>query len=148
MIYLDANVFIYAFFKPKNEEELSERIKWSKKEARKIINAIDNEEEQYYISLIQLSETVNILKNAMSWKKLREFILGLISNERVKILDVHKNLYINAVDKIGEYEMDSNDTSAYLIMKKNDIKKIYTFDKHFENFSDIECLPNIPDNLK
>ncbi|TXT53774.1 MAG: PIN domain protein [Promethearchaeota archaeon] len=148
MIYLDANVFVYAFSKPKTEQNLSEKIKWCKKEAAKIINDIDNEKEQYYISLIQLSEIVNILKYAMSWKELREFILGLISNDKVKILDVYKNLYINAVDKMGDYNMDSNDISAYLIMKKNNIKKIYTFDKHFRDFSDIECLPKIPDNIK
>lgn len=133
--------------KPKNEEKLSEKIKWCKKEARKIINAIDNEEEQYYISLIQLSEIVNILKNAMTWKELRKFVLGLISNDKVNILDVYKNLYINAVDKIVDYNMDSNDISAYIVMKKEGINKIYSFDKYFKDFSDIECLPKIPDNL-
>ncbi|MBN1801852.1 MAG: hypothetical protein JW891_10120 [Candidatus Lokiarchaeota archaeon] len=86
MIYLDANIFIYAFFKPKKGKVLSEKIKWCKNEAKSIISSIDAEEKQYCISLIQLSEVINLLKNAMNWDSLQEFVMGLISNNAIEVI--------------------------------------------------------------
>ena len=144
MIYLDANIFIYAYFKPKKGKALSDKVKWYKEESKKIIQKINEEENTYCISLIQLSEVVNLLKNAMSWEELQVFIMGLISNKSIEIVEIKKMLYINAINKITEFNMDANDISAYLIMKEKKIKKIYTFDRHYENFPDITCLPQIP----
>ncbi|MFO8018993.1 MAG: type II toxin-antitoxin system VapC family toxin [Promethearchaeia archaeon] len=147
MIYLDANLFIYAYFKPKKGKELSKKIQWCKQEAKKIVEKINDEENNYCISLIQLSEVVNLLKNVMSWENLRTFIMGLYSNKSIEIADISRMLYLNASDKMGEYYMDSNDISAYLIMKKKKIEKIYTFDRHFEKLPEIKCLPKIPDKF-
>ena len=147
MIYLDANIFIYAYFKPKKGKALSNKLKWCKEEAKKIVQKINEEENNYCISLIQLSEVVNLLKNIMSWENLQEFIMGLISNKAVEITEVSKMLYINAVNKMTEYNMDSNDISAYLLMKEKNIKEIYTFDQQYEDLPDITCLPQIPKEL-
>ncbi|KKM82334.1 hypothetical protein LCGC14_1320690 [marine sediment metagenome] len=147
MIYLDANIFIYAYFKPKKGKGLSDKIKWCKEEAKKIVEKINEEKNNYCISLIQLSEVVNLLKKVMSWENLKEFIMGLISNKSVEIIEISKMLYINAVNKMIEYNMDSNDISAYLLMKEKNIKEIYTFDQQYENIPDITCLPQIPKEL-
>jgi len=147
MIYLDANIFIYAYFKPKKGKSLSYKLKWCKEEAKKIVQKINEEENNYCISLIQLSEVVNLLKNIMSWENLQEFIMGLISNKSVEIIEVKKMLYINAVNKMSEYKMDSNDISAYLLMKEKNIKEIYTFDQKYNDLPDINCLPQMPKEL-
>ncbi len=147
MIYLDANIFIYAYFKPKKGKPLSNKMKWCKEEAKKIVQKINEEENNYCISLIQLSEVVNLLKNVMSWENLQEFIMGLISNKSIEIIEVSKMLYINAVNKMTEFKMDSNDLSAYLLMKEKNIKEIYTFDQQYENLPDITCLPQMPKEL-
>ncbi len=148
MIYLDANIFIYAYFKPKKEKSLSNRIKWCKEEAKKIVQKINEDIGDYCISLIQLSEVVNLLKNVMSWDTLQELIMGLISNKSVEIIEVKKMLYINAVNKMTDYNMDSNDISAYLLMKERNIKEIYTFDQQYDHLPDIACLPQLPKELK
>jgi len=148
MIYLDANIFIYAFFKPKKGKVLSDKIKWCKQEAKKILEKINKEENNYCISLIQLSEVVNLLKGVMPWENLQKFIMGFISNKTIEIKEISKLTYITAVDKITMYNMDSNDISAYLVMKEKKIRKIYTFDRHFENFPDIICLPEFPKKFK
>ena len=148
MIYIDANIFIYAYFKPKKGVVLSEKIKWCKKEAKRIVKSMNEEENSYCISLIQLSEVVNLLKTVMSWEDLQKFIMGLFSNSSIEITEMTKMIYINAVNKMVEYNMDSNDISALLLMKEKDINKIYTFDRHFENIPDIICLPQIPEKLK
>ena len=147
MIYLDANIFIYAYFKPKKGKSLSNKLKWCKEEAKKIVQKINEEDSDYCISLIQLSEVVNLLKNVMSWENLQEFIMGLISNKSIEIIEVSKMLYINAVNKMTEYNMDSNDLSAYLLMKEKNIKEIYTFDQKYKDLPDITCLPQIPKEL-
>ena len=147
MIYLDANLFIHAYYKPKKGKILSPKVKWIKEEAKKIIQKINDEEGEFCISLIQLSEIVNLLKSAMSWEQLKQFLMGLISNNAIEIVEISRLLYINAIDKITKYNMDANDISAYLIMKEKNINQIYTFDKHFQNFGDINCLPETPDEF-
>lgn len=148
MIYIDSNIFIYAYFKPKKGKVLSDKIKWCKGEAKKIIQNINKEENSYSISLIQLSEVVNLLKSAMTWEKLQKFIMGLISNKAIRIVEMSKLMYIHAITKMEDYKMDANDISAYLLMKENNIKEIYTFDSHFESLSGILCLPRIPEKFQ
>jgi len=148
MIYLDANIFVYAFFKPKKGKILSDKIKWCKKEAQNIIRDINEEKNNYCISLIQISEVVNFLKNAMSWENLKTFLMALISNASIEIAEVPKMTYLNAIDKMTEYKMDSNDISAYIIMKEKGVKEIYTFDRKFEQFPGVTCLPPIPEHFQ
>ncbi len=147
MIYLDANVFIYAYWKPRRED-LSPKTKWVKEKSKEIIRKLNDGYQgtiEYCISLVQLVEVVNILKYAMSWTQLKEFLWGLFSNQSIEILDVSQFLYLNAIDKITEFEMDPNDISAYLIMKEKNITVIYTFDENFRKRIDINCLPEMPD---
>jgi predicted nucleic acid-binding protein len=148
MRYLDANIFIYAYFKQKKEKLLSDKIKWCKQEAKRIIDEINKEENTYCISLIQLSEVVNLLKGVMSWKNLHNLLRGLISNNSIEVVEMSKLMYINAINKIMDLNIDSNDISAYLLMKEKNIKEIYTFDRDYEAFPDIICLPLIPKEFK
>ena len=83
MIYIDANIFIYAYFKPKKGKDLSDKLKWCKEEAKKIVQKINDEESTYCISLIQISEVVNLLKNVMSWKDLQAFIFNPKDADRI-----------------------------------------------------------------
>ncbi len=147
MIYLDANIFIHAYYKLKKGKILSSKVKWIKEEAKKIIQKINDEEGEFCTSLIQLSEIVHLLKTVMSWEQLKQFLMGLISNNAIEIVEVSKLMYINAIDKITKYNIDANDISAYLIMKEMNINQIYTVDKHFRNFGDINCIPKIPDEF-
>ena len=148
MRYLDANIFVYAYFKQKKEKIVSDKIKWCKQEAKRIIDEINKEENTYCISLIQLSEVVNLLKGIMSWKNLHDFLIGLISNKSIEIAEMSKLMYITAINKIQDFNIDSNDISAYLLMKEKNIKEIYTFDRDYEAFPDIICLPLIPKEFK
>jgi len=148
MIYLDANLFIYAYYKSKKGKNLTPKIQWMKEEAKKIILKIDKHDGEFCISIIQLAEIVNLLKQAMSWEALRQFLLGIISNNSIEIIEVSNLMYINSIDKITKYNMDSNDISAYLIMKEKGVNQIFTFDKHFQKLKDIRCLPQFPKKFK
>ncbi len=116
--------------------------------AKKIILKIDKQDGDFCISIIQLAEIVNLLKYVMSWDALRQFLLGIISNNSIEIIEVSNLMYINSIDKITKYNMDSNDISAYLIMKEKGVNQIFTFDKHFRKLKDIKCLPQFPNKFK
>jgi predicted nucleic acid-binding protein len=150
MIYLDANVFLFAFIHPK-KKTLSAKTKWCKQQAKRIVeelNASDSEYPLYCISLIQLSEITNILKKHFSQRELHEILFGLYCNPNIEIVEVSYSDYLNAIEKMNEYDLDANDLSAYIIMKKKKISQIYTFDDGFRNLKDIDCLPFMPENLK
>ena len=146
MIFFDTNIYVYAFFKP-GDKKLTAKIKWMKNQAKKIIKKIDDEEIKVCISLLQLSELVNIFKQKMNWIKLKGFLWNIVSNNSIEIVEISKLLYFNAIDKITEMFMDSNDITSYLIIKNRKINQIFTFDKHFRKLEDIECLPIIPEKF-
>jgi predicted nucleic acid-binding protein len=118
--YLDANVFIYAYSKPRKGKKLSDKIKWFKREAKKIIKILNYETNSFCISKIQFSEVVNLLKGVMNWQKLQMLIMGLISNNSLEIMEMKKLMYINAVEKMKEFVKDANDISAYLLMREKE----------------------------
>ncbi|MHA1673945.1 MAG: type II toxin-antitoxin system VapC family toxin [Promethearchaeota archaeon] len=144
MYYLDTNIYFFAFYKTKKGQILTPKVQWMKYQAQSIIRRIDDGELQVCISLLQLSELANIFKSRMNWTRLRQFLWNMISNDGITVLEVSKMLYINAIDKIPEMNMDSNDNTSYLLMKEHDIGIIYSFDKHFRNLTDIKCLPEFP----
>jgi predicted nucleic acid-binding protein len=148
MIYLDANIFIYAYWKPRREI-LPPKTVWMKAEAKKIIELMNDTKgnDRYCISLIQLAEVVNILKIAFSWEKLQQFTWSIFSNRKIEVVTITTEQYMNAVSKISEFGMDSNDISIYLIMKEKKLTMIYTFDEHFKAFTDIERLPTFPEKF-
>ena len=74
MRFLDANVFIYAYYKSKRE--LSDKQKEMKEHAKEIIKRI-NEGEDVITTVIHLSEVSNILKKALGFDDL--LLLGLYS---------------------------------------------------------------------
>ena len=59
MRFLDANVFIYAYYKPKRK--LTERQKEMKERSKEIIRKI-NEGEDVITTVVHLSEVTNIIK--------------------------------------------------------------------------------------
>ncbi len=84
MIYVDANIFIHAYWKPR-KTNLSPKTQWAKAEAKKIVTKINDKSGSFCISLIQLTEIANILKTAMTWEQLKLFLWGVISNPSIEI---------------------------------------------------------------
>ncbi|MGQ4891225.1 MAG: type II toxin-antitoxin system VapC family toxin [Candidatus Njordarchaeia archaeon] len=140
MHFLDANIFIYAFYKPKRK--LNPKEEKMKKQAKNIIQKILNGEEAV-TSVIHISEITNILKHALSIQELNKILLTLLTLPTLKIVDVTKELYIKATLLADEIGMEPNDALAITIMRDIGIKKIYTFDKDFDRVKNIERDPKI-----
>jgi predicted nucleic acid-binding protein len=141
MKFLDANIFIYAYYKPKKTR--TEKEAAMKEQAQKIISNISEGKEQIVTSVVHISEIVNIIKNGMPTDMLTQIILGLFMLENVNILDVTKEAYFSAVEMGNDYKLEPNDALAVDLMRQNGINEIYSFDDHFDKVDGITRLPYV-----
>ena len=139
MKFLDANIFIYAYYRPK--KQLTEKEEAMKDQAKKIISNISQGKEEVMTTVVHISEIVNILKNGMPQDQLTQIILGLFMLDNVKIMDVTKDTYFAAAEMGEDLKLEPNDALAVDIMRQNNIEEIYSFDEHFNNIDGITKLP-------
>jgi len=137
MRFLDANIFIYAYYKPR--KELSEKAKWMKEESKKILKRINDGKEEVVTTVVHLSEVNNFLKKSIDIASLRDLFLELYSLENFKIVDVSAEDYLAAVAMMAETGLDANDCLALKVMRDMGITEIYSFDRGFERF--VKRLP-------
>ena len=139
MRFLDANIFIYAYYRPKRT--LTEKEEAIKEEAKNIISNISAGKEQVLTTVVHISEIVNILKNGLPKDLLTKTILGLFMLDNVIIKDVTKEGYFAAVAIAEDLKLEPNDALAADIMRQNGVKEIYSFDEHFNKINDVTRLP-------
>jgi predicted nucleic acid-binding protein len=112
-----------------------------KEQAKKIISSISQGREEVMITVVHLSEVVNILKHGMPSERLTSVILGLFMLDNVRILGVSRDAYFAAADLGGDLKIDPNDALAVDAMRLNDVKEIYSFDEDFEMMEGLTRLP-------
>jgi predicted nucleic acid-binding protein len=135
---LDANVFVYAYYKPK--KKLTEKEQQMKNAAKKIISRISSGEDDVVTTVVQISEVVNILKHGVSMVQLTEIIRGLFMLENVKIVGVSTAAYFAAVELGEDLQLEANDALAVDMMRLNGVKEIYSFDERFDQIEGITRL--------
>ena len=141
MRFLDANVFIYAYYKPK--KELSEKEKQMKECSKKIITNVSEGKEDVAITVVHVSEVVNILKHGMSLDQLSGIIRGLFMLDNIKIFDVTREEYFAAAELGEDLKLEANDALAVDVMRLNNVKEIYSFDEDFDQIDGITRLPTM-----
>ena len=141
MRFLDANIFIYAYYKPK--KQLTEKEHQMKQHAKTIISNISKGKEDIMITVVHVSEAANILKHGMPQEQLTTIVRGLFMLDNVKIMDVTKNAYFAATELGEDLKLEPNDALAVDIMRQNNIEEIYSFDEHFSQIDGITRLPSL-----
>jgi uncharacterized protein len=141
MRFLDANIFIYAYYKPK--KQLTEKEHQMKQLAKTIISNISKGREDVMITVVHVSEAANILKHGMPQDQLTTIIRGLFMLDNIKIMDVTKDAYFAATELGEDLKLEPNDALAVDMMRQNDIAEIYSFDEHFNQIDGITRLPSI-----
>ena len=139
MRFLDANVFIYAYYKPKRQ--LTQKEKQMKEHAKKIISNVSQGKEDVIMTVVHVSETVNILKHGMPIDQLTAIIRGLFMLDNVRIMDVTREAYFAATELGEDLKLEANDALAIDVMRLNNIKEIYSFDEDFNQIEGITKLP-------
>jgi predicted nucleic acid-binding protein len=139
--FLDANIFIYAYYKPK--KTLTEKEDAMKEQARRIIKNISDGKEEVITTVVHISEIVNILKKGMTNEELTNTIRGLFMLDNITIIDATKDAYFAAVVLGDDFKLEPNDALAVDLMRQNNISEIYSFDEHFDKIDEITRLPNV-----
>lgn len=139
MKFLDANVFIYAYYKPK--KQLTDKEKQMKEQAKKIITDISQGKQKVLTTVVHLSEIVNILKHGMPQETLTELIRSILILENIKVQDVTKEAYFAANELGDDLKLEANDALAIDTMQTNNITQILSFDKDFDHIKDITRTP-------
>lgn len=139
MKFLDANVFIYAYYKPK--VRLDSDQKRMKGTSKNIISEINDGRIEVMTSVVHLSEVSNILKRSLSVGKLTSLIETLYSLDNVIIAGITANDYLIATEIGEELDLDPNDALAVHLMQENNISEIYSFDRGFEKVEGITRGP-------
>jgi hypothetical protein len=135
--YVDANVFVYAFLKPKRKLEPHE-VK-IKEAAKKIVSRI-NEGEKVATSVVHFSEVCNILDDYLPIEEALLIKKGLLFRENILVCEVSKDDYLKAISVTEDQQVGVNDALAYVLMKKEAIQAVYSFDKDFDAFTDIRRI--------
>jgi len=139
MKFLDANIFVYAYYKPKRQLTQKERL--MKEHAQRIISGISQGKEGVLTTVVHLSEAVNILKHGLPLERLTTVILGLFMLDNVKIEGISREAYFAATELGEDVKLDPNDALAVDVMRLNDIREIYSFDEDFDKVEGISRLP-------
>ncbi len=130
MRFADANVFIYAFLKPRKEPP--ENVRLIKERAQSIIGRI-SEGERVVTTVVHLSEVANVIESKGGKRKAAEVLLAILTSENIEVLPVSTGDYLKASLMAEERNIGVNDALAYVKMRELGIGEIYTFDRDFEN---------------
>lgn len=141
MRFLDANIFIYAYYKPK--KQLTKREKQMKEQAKQIISNISQGKEEVTITVVHLSEIVNILKHGMPLDQLTKIIRGIFMLDNIKVHSVTREAYFAAAELGEDLRLEANDALAVDVMRLDDIREIYSFDEDFDRIEGISRLPKL-----
>lgn len=128
MRFVDANIFIYAYLKSKDMDKRALEIKQRSKEIIKRIN----EGEEVAISVVHISEILNVLEDRLPLKDVKRFLDGLTGKDNVTIFPVTKEDYLIAGEVSIKNEIGINDALALVLMSKKYISEIYSFDRDFD----------------
>lgn len=141
MRFLDANVFVYAYYRPK--KQLSQKERQMKECAKKIIGDVSRGKEEVMMTVVHVSEMVNILKHGVPLDQLTPIVRGLFMLDNVKITGVTREAYFAAAELGDDLRLEANDALAVDVMRLNGVTEIYSFDEDFNQVEGITRLPTL-----
>lgn len=139
MRFLDASVFLHAYLKP--SRKVPDDVEVIKRKAKAIVKRIEDGEEAL-TSLVHISEIANILGARADLETTCDIISGLLDLPNLNVAEPSKKLYESAVEESRSYRIGVNDALAWILMKREDISEIYSFDGDYDR---IEGLKRITD---
>ncbi len=114
------------------------------KEAYKFWNEIVLSKEDCTTSILVLNETINLLSRRCSYEFAYQIAEKLFASKLLNILRTNIEDEKNALELLKKYsdqKISYTDCVSFVLMKKNKIKRAFTFDQHF-NYVGLTKLPN------
>ncbi len=137
MRFVDSNIFLHAYLKPKRALNRSEKI--VKQRAVEILSKIRNG-EQTVTSVCHLSEVLNILESGLGRPDSLGFLAWAMTADKFRVLEVSREDYESSLPVASDYSVSANDALAYVLMEREGLNEIYSFDHHFDQFKNIKRL--------
>jgi len=137
MRFIDSNVFLHAFLRPRRE--LSYEEGRMKEEAQRIIRLVE-EGEEVATTAVHISEVVNIVESGLGLQRSLGILAWVISQPNIQVYPATVDSYERALPVAQERGVSANDALAYLTMRDNGLAEVYTFDKHYDQL-DVKRLP-------
>jgi len=139
--FLDANIFVYAFYRP--ARRLSATEQKMKFEAKRILEPISDGKEKAITTTIHLAEMVNALKHGMDPGRLADLVGQLLALDNLKVENVGRDEYLTAAELGRDLNRDPNDALAVLVMKNHGVGEIYSYDRDFDALEGVVRLPKL-----
>lgn len=136
--FLDSNVLIHAFLKPK--KSLTQRDSEIKQKSMAIVNNLQSGRLKIIMTTAQIFEVANILESWLDHQAAKELLDFVVTAPNIKIYTVTSKDLEDALvilEKYKDNKIGCNDCVTYIAMKNSNISEILSFDKHFDNLSDI-----------
>jgi predicted nucleic acid-binding protein len=137
MRFIDSNVFLHAFLRPRRG--LTDEEQRIKEKAKNIIELID-EGEEVATTAVHVSEVVNIVESGLGLQRSLGLLAWVVSKPNIQVYPFIVESYERALAVAQERGVSANDALAYLTMRDNELAEVYTFDKHFD-LLDVNRLP-------
>lgn len=139
MRFIDSNVFLHAFLRPRRE--LTDEERRVKRESKEIVGRIE-EGERVAMTTVHLSEVINIVESGLGLQESLGFLAWAISKANVEVHPTAMDDYEGSLALARKSGVSANDALAYLLMRSIGLREIYSFDGHFDQLRDIARLPS------
>lgn len=138
MRFVDSNVFLHAFLRPRRE--LTPRERDTKERAKEIIERIEAG-EMVATSTVHLSEVINIVESGLGLQESLGLLAWAVSRSNIKVHSTSLGDYEAALPIARERGVSANDALAYTLMRQHGIDEVYSFDRHFNQLTEVTRLP-------
>lgn len=132
--FIDASVFVHAYLRPKRDLKAHERS--IKTDARSIVTRI-NDGEAVVTSAVHLAEIANILEDWLPLTDAQTIQRGLYTRDSIRILPAGQGDLIEALALGLDVAVGTSDAMAAVLMRREGLKDIYSFDRDFDRFRDL-----------
>jgi predicted nucleic acid-binding protein len=99
-----------------------------------------NDGEPVVTSSVHLAEVANVLEDWRTQEDARAIEGGLLSRETIAILTVGRSNMVEALDLAGQAHAGLTDALAVILMRRNDLGEVYSFDHDFDRFADVKRI--------
>ena len=105
-----------------------------------MLQIIGAQKQTAIISNFNISELFHILlhREKLTLDRVHDYLEKLVRLPGVELEEVSKEMLLEAIKISKKYQVDLADACAVIIMRKQEIKYIYSKDGHFDKFKDIE----------
>lgn len=138
MRFVDSNVFLHAFLRPRRT--LTDGERRVKEGAKAIVEAIEGGEE-VATTAVHLSEVINIVESGLGLQKSLGLLAWAISKANIEVYPTAVEDYEGSLPIAREQGVSANDALAYRSMIGHGLREVYSFDRHFDQLKGVKRLP-------